>query len=86
MDRSGLAMSAIGRRIGAAPGLSLRHTRAGVLVHDKVIREGVVPALQAAETRVLALEQWRDLGLLGRLSWLLTGKTPPIPKVSPDAV
>ena len=81
-------MSSIGRRLSNASTLSLRHTRAGVLVHEKVIREGVVPALQAAEARVLLLEQWRDAGLLGRVWWLLTGRTPqpPTPKATPNAV
>lgn len=81
----------IGRRIpNAAPGLSLRHTRTGVLVHEEVIRKGVIPALANAEARVLALEQLRDAGLLGRFWWLLTGTAPRIPttptKATPDAV
>lgn len=76
----------IGRRIpNGAPALSLRHTRAGVLVHEKVLREGVVPALANAEARVAALEQLRDAGLLGRFWWLLTGIAPRVPAKAPHA-
>jgi hypothetical protein len=69
------------RLTNAAPALSLRHTRAGVLVHEKVIRDGVIPALKEAEAqvgaidvRVSALEAVRARGFWGRLRWLLTGR------------
>jgi len=62
------------RRPTGAPTLSLRQTRAGVLVHDKVIQDGVIPALHAAEARVLRLEALLARPLLGRLRWLLTGR------------
>lgn len=62
------------RMTNTAPALSLRHTRAGVMVHEKVLRDGVVPALQAAEQRVTALEAVIGRDFWGRLRWLLTGR------------
>jgi hypothetical protein len=44
------------------------------MVHEKVLRDGVVPALQAAEQRVTALEAVIGRDFWGRLRWLLTGR------------
>lgn len=48
--------------------------------HEALIRDGVVPALKAAEFQLTLLQErmanaeaWRERGLWGRLRWLVTG-------------